>query len=150
MLFRQDDHVLLISQRGKQLLFRTQTHIHAHTHTHTLTHTHTHIHVYIHIYFYACIYMKYICVERYFIIYILKLNQWENTKEVIDWFASIDEKSLYKFVQFDTAEFYPSIKEPLLEKALTFAEAYTDIPTNDKAFIKHASSHSCSTKAKLG
>ena len=80
----------------------------------------------------------YIYVERYLIIYILKLNQWENTKEVIDWFASIDEKPLYKFVQFDTAEFYPSIKEPLLEKALKIAEEYTDIPTNDKAFIKHA------------
>ena len=28
--------------------------------------------------------------------YILELNQWKNTKEVIDWFASIDEKPLYK------------------------------------------------------
>ena len=42
-----------------------------------------------------------------------------------------------KFVQFDVKEFYPSIKEPLLEKAFKFEE-YIDIPTNDKAIIKHA------------
>ena len=69
MLFCQDDHMLLSSQRGKP--------------------------------------------ERFLIIYILKLNQWKNTKEVIDWFASIDEKFLYKFDQFDSTEFYPSIKEPV-------------------------------------
>ena len=68
----------------------------------------------------------------------LRLNQWKNTKEVIDWFAGFDEKLLYKFVQFDIKEFYPSIKEPLLEKALKFAEEYIDIPTDDKAIIKHA------------
>ena len=73
---------------------------------------------------------------RYWIIYILELNQWKNTKEVIDWFASIVEKPLYKFVQFDTTEFYSSIKEPLLEKALKFAEENIDIPTDDKAIIK--------------
>ena len=42
--------------------------------------------------------MIYIDVERYLIIYILKLNQWKNAEEVIDWFDSIDEKPLYKFV----------------------------------------------------
>ena len=34
-------------------------------------------------------------------------------------------------------EFYPSIKEPLLEKGLKFAEEYTDISTGDKNIIKH-------------
>ena len=43
-----------------------------------------------------------------------------------------------KFVQFNVKEFYPSIKEPLLEKAFKFAEEYIDIPTKDKAIIKHA------------
>ena len=56
------------------------------------------------------------------IIYVLKLNQWKNTKEVIDWFASSDEKPLYKFVPFNKTESHPSIKGPLLEKALKFAE----------------------------
>ena len=31
----------------------------------------------------------------------LKLNQWKNIKEVIDWFVSIDEKPHYKFAQFN-------------------------------------------------
>ena len=31
----------------------------------------------------------------------LRLNQWKNTKEVIDWVANIDEKPFYKFVQCD-------------------------------------------------
>ena len=68
----------------------------------------------------------------------LKLNQWKNTKGVVDWFVSIDEKPLYKFVQFDIKEYYPSTKEPLLEKALKFAKEYIDIPTDDKAIFKHA------------
>ena len=83
-------------------------------------------------------YEIYIDVGRYLIIYILKLNQWKNIKEVIDQFASIDEKSLYKFVQLDTTECYPSINKALLGKALKFAEEHIDIPTDDKAIIKHA------------
>ena len=33
----------------------------------------------------------------------------------------------YRFVIFDIKDFYPSIKEKLLIKALKFAELYTDI-----------------------
>ena len=53
------------------------------------------------------------------------LNQWRNTDTVIDWFKSIRNKHLCKFVVFDIREFYPSITENLLKKALTFAEAHT-------------------------
>ena len=42
MLFRQDDQILLSSQRGKLLLF----------HTHTYTHTHIHIYIYTHTFIY--------------------------------------------------------------------------------------------------
>ena len=55
----------------------------------------------------------------------------------IDWFASIDEKPLYKVVQFNIIEFYPSIKRPLLEKALKFAEKYIEIPIDDKTIINY-------------
>ena len=55
------------------------------------------------------------------------LNQWRNTDTVIDWFKSIRNKHLCKFVVFDIREFYPSITENLLKKALTFAEAHTHI-----------------------
>ena len=53
------------------------------------------------------------------------LNQWRNTDTVIDWFKSIRNKHLCKFIIFDIREFYPSITENLLKKALTFAEAHT-------------------------
>ena len=45
----------------------------------------------------------------------LKLNQWRNIKEVIDWFVSIDEKPLYKFLQLNIKKFCPSIKESLFK-----------------------------------
>ena len=66
------------------------------------------------------------------------LNQSKNTKESIDWFVSIDRKPLHRLVQFDIKEFYLSVRELLLEKALKFAEEYIDIPTDKKAIIKHA------------
>ena len=34
-----------------------------------------------------------------------KLVQWTNTKEVTDWFSSIDNKQRYKFIQFDIVSF---------------------------------------------
>ena len=37
------------------------------------------------------------------------LNQWRNTDTVIDWFKSIRNTHLCKFVVFDIREFYPSI-----------------------------------------
>ena len=66
------------------------------------------------------------------------LNQWRNTDTVIDWFKSIRNKHLCKFVVFDIREFYPSITENLLKKALTFAEAQTHLSDDDKAIIQHA------------
>ena len=66
------------------------------------------------------------------------LSQWKNTDTVIDWFKSIRNKHLCKFVVFDIREFYPSITENLLKKALTFAEAHTHLSDDDKAIIHHA------------
>ena len=66
------------------------------------------------------------------------LNQWRNTDTVIDWFKSIRNKHLCKFVVFDIREFYPSITENLLKKALTFAEAHAHLSDDDKAIIHHA------------
>ena len=68
----------------------------------------------------------------------LKLNQWKNIREIIDWFVSADEKSLYKFIQFDIKEFYSSVKKSLLQKTLKFVGEYIYIPTEHPAIIKHA------------
>ena len=79
----------------------------------------------------------------------VKLNQWKNPKEVIDLFVSIDEKPLYKLVQFNIKEFYPSIKESHLEKASNFAEKYINISTDDKTIIKHARKSLLFNKRKM-
>ena len=52
----------------------------------------------------------------------LQLNQWKNTSTAINWFITIQEKHLHSFVIFDIKDFYPSLKEKLLIKALKFAE----------------------------
>ena len=48
----------------------------------------------------------------------LKLNEWKNTTDVINWFEKIDENHLHTFTVFDIKDFYPSIKETLLKNAI--------------------------------
>ena len=47
-------------------------------------------------------------------------------------------KHLRKFVVFEIKEFYTSITENLLKKALTFAKAHTHLSGDDKSIIHHA------------
>ena len=68
----------------------------------------------------------------------LKVNQWKNTQNIIEWFTKIEEKSNQKFIVFDIKDFYPSIKETLLVKAINFAEKHVNITNEDKVIIKHA------------
>ena len=51
---------------------------------------------------------------------------------------NIEEKSKYKFIVFGIKDFYPSIKEALLIKAINFAEKLVHITNEDKVIIKHA------------
>ena len=60
----------------------------------------------------------------------LKLNESKNTTDVINWFNKIDEKNLHTFTIFDTKDFYPSIKETLLENSIQFAAEHTDLNKN--------------------
>ena len=55
----------------------------------------------------------------------LKLNQWQSTQQAIDWFNGISNKSRKAFLQMDIEEFYPSISEELLDKAIHFATTIT-------------------------
>ena len=68
----------------------------------------------------------------------LQLNQWKNTKNVIDWFINIESKSRYKFIIFDIKDFYPSIKQSLLTKALNYAKGHVRIKKVDFDTIMHA------------
>ena len=43
----------------------------------------------------------------------IELNQWKSTSNVIEWFASIKEKSNHKFMVFHVKYYYPSITEKL-------------------------------------
>ena len=67
----------------------------------------------------------------------LGFNQWHNTSEVIDWFQKIPEKHSCSFTIFDIEEFYPSISENLLVKALKFAKQHTNIKKEDLNVINH-------------
>ena len=53
-----------------------------------------------------------------------KINQWKNTVSAIKWFNSLKDKHLMKFVMFDIKDFYPSITQDLLNKALNFSREY--------------------------
>ena len=65
-------------------------------------------------------------------------NQWRNTSAVINWFKEIPEKPRSRFIKFDICDFYPSISESLLNKAITFAKLHTEITDAEIRIIKHA------------
>ena len=68
----------------------------------------------------------------------LGVNQWKDKMEVINWFKQIDEKSRYKFTVFDIENFYPSIKEDLLKKAINFASRRVEVKKEEKEIVFHA------------
>ena len=67
-----------------------------------------------------------------------KINQWKNTVGAIKWFNSLKDKHQMKFVMFDIKDFYPSITQHLLNKALHFASEYIHISKSDINVIHHA------------
>ena len=56
----------------------------------------------------------------------------------LDLFKQIPDKELPKFVAFDVKEFYPSIKEQLLNKALDFVDKCVKVLIGDKKIINYA------------
>ena len=67
-----------------------------------------------------------------------KINQWKNTVSAIKWFDSLKDKHLIKFDMFDIKDFYPSITQDLLNRALNFASEYIYISKSDIDVIHHA------------
>ena len=67
-----------------------------------------------------------------------QVNQWRNTSEAISWFKEIKDKHRKSFISFDVVDFYPSITEDLLDKAIAWAKQFTEISDNDIVIIKHA------------
>ena len=50
----------------------------------------------------------------------------------------VNNKRLYKFLQFDIKDFYPSIKETISNKAIQFAKEHVAITRNEVEVIFHA------------
>ena len=77
-----------------------------------------------------------------------KLNLWRNTQSVLEWYNSIDTKNQLDFIVFDIVEFYPSITQEMMEKALDFAENFTSISAEEKHIILHVERYILVSKDK--
>ena len=66
---------------------------------------------------------------------LIKVNQWKDTTEVIEWFKNIGNKQKHKFILFDIKNFYPTITKDLLTKCLKFAEEKVQISNDDRNII---------------
>ena len=67
----------------------------------------------------------------------LQLNQWKNTKAIIDWFTAISNKNNTDFIQFYIIDYYLSITEYTLDRALELASQHIPISWEDIRIIKH-------------
>ena len=68
----------------------------------------------------------------------LDVTLWKNSTEVIEWFKCIEAKDDCTFISFDIVEYYPSISERLLERALDFAQQHVEI-SDDEICVIHNS-----------
>ena len=68
----------------------------------------------------------------------LNINQWRDTNQIIDWFKKLECKSKKKFIQVDMKEYYPSITEKALDKAISFTSNHTAASLEDICIIKHS------------
>ena len=62
----------------------------------------------------------------------------ESTNNTMEWFKAIPEKEKHAFITFDVCDFYPSISEDLLLKALDYASKFSTITQQDRHIIIHA------------
>ena len=74
------------------------------------------------------------------IIQATKVNLWKSTSNIIKWFNAIPEKRGHAFITFDVCEFYPSISEELLMKALDYASKFTKIRSEERRVGKECRS----------
>ena len=69
---------------------------------------------------------------------VTQLQQWKNTYSVIDWFSNLPDREGKTFIKFDIVEFYPSISEDLLKKAMIYAKSIVDITEQEESIIWHS------------
>ena len=66
---------------------------------------------------------------------IKEVNPWKNASSVLEWFDRLTNKCDLSFICFDVVEFYPSISEDLLNRALDFASEHLNISASDRQTI---------------
>ena len=77
------------------------------------------------------------------------VNQWRSTDETLNWFDGLSNKTNLTFLTFDIVEFYPSVTEPILRKALEFAQEHTTIKDIEIDAILNARQTLMFTKGKM-
>ena len=68
----------------------------------------------------------------------LKVNQWKDKTQVINWFKEIPNKNQRTFIVFDIENFYPSITEKLLKQAINFADKRVGVSQKEKEIVFQA------------
>ena len=66
------------------------------------------------------------------------LNQWKNTKDVINWFSQLTQKNRLSFLTFDKIYLYLSISDELLDKSIGWAKTHTSIDDQEYKTIMHS------------
>ena len=66
-----------------------------------------------------------------------ELPQWRSTASVLQWFKGITDKQQCRFLKFDIVDFYLSILERLLRKAIKFAKTFVPISHSTWKAIMH-------------
>ena len=54
---------------------------------------------------------------------------------MLEWFKSLEDKNRSTFIQFDIVQFYPSISEELLGKAIDWAKTHVELNDSEKNII---------------
>ena len=63
-------------------------------------------------------------------------KQWKNADEVKKWFQNLQQKHTLHFIEYDVKDFYPSISEDLLDRAMEWADRMVGLSENDKEIIR--------------
>ena len=66
------------------------------------------------------------------------INLWKSARDVLTWYRNCHTNQKSSFINFDIIDFYPSITESLLLKAINHAKQYTEILDNEIDIIIHA------------
>ena len=65
----------------------------------------------------------------------LKLNHWQSTADVLKWFKGLEDNERSSFIKFGIDQFYPSITQNLLEKAVEWSENFVEFTEEEKSIV---------------